>query len=545
MVKKIILSALVLLFLLASAVSAQDQIVINSRNWEDVYSGMIYSKINDIEANYPTEESRAQILLDSLDKGKENLLLIESSEPFISNYRAELAAEGFEVEEFNYEDSINLELARESNFTKFIVMDSRFAYNAVSIAPFASLKNYYVIFADQFNINTAVEILEEKAEEVIQYGYVDREVNENLARFNPEKINEGSKYKNNVEIVKRFLKNKNTSQFILTNGKFIEPQFFENKYPIVFIGSTNTPDITMEFLKESNIKHGVLIGNELVDLATALKNRADMKIMVKFAKGINQKQYTLDIIELPTPDYNPVVNQAFYNTLAQELVITLENQGETPVMIKGSYTLSSNNETVATVGDQEVIFVPGEGISTQTYDIELDEEKTNLKANILYGEDKSALENLNVINSNVDFIEVNDESNITIDKVFYDKTIKRFVIKIKNTGKQTTYATGLINDFLLNEREQRLSTDKIIEILPGDSEILKIKADLSPLDIEENENINLELRYGGQKNMLLKEKNLQKELIVKSSTALYAGIALGAFIIAILLIFYTRKNKKK
>ncbi|MFW5990984.1 MAG: hypothetical protein ACOCQX_02020 [Candidatus Nanoarchaeia archaeon] len=530
------------LLLAVSFTAAQEQVVINSRDWQDVYSGMLYSALNDIPGNYPIEETRARLLLDTLDKDKEEVLLIEGDNPYISNFRGELQSD-YNVELLDYSESVNLELAQ--NFSKFIVMDSRFAYNAVSLAPFASMKGHYVLFANADNINEITQLLDENAEEVIRYGYVDREVSEALEEFNPEIINEGSKYENNIEITEKFIEEKNPRQFILTNGQIIEPQIFTGKHPVVFIGKSNIPELTMEFLKESEIKHAVLIGNELTELASTLKKEADMKIMVKFAKGINKEKYTLDIFELPTPDYNPRVSQAFYNTLTDELVITLENEGPTPTIVKGSYSVRQDNTTIATVGDEDPQFIPGNGILTRTYETEIEEDKINIKADIVYGEDVNSLEELNVQTTPLEFIEINDQTNVSFEKIHYDKTIKRFVIDVKNTGEDTVFITGYINQFLLNEREQRLSTDKIIEIAPGETGTFKIKADLTPLDIEENEEINLQFRYGAQENILLKEHEETTELVVKTSAGKYIIIGGAAFLVAMLLIFAGWRAKKK
>ncbi len=539
--------AVFLVLLSVNLAVAQDQVIVNSRDWQDIYSGMIYSGLEGIDGSYPIEETRAQLLLRTLDKSKEEVLLVQSNRPVLGGFQGRLSGEGFDVSLLEYDDSINLELARRINSTGFIVMDERYPYNAISIAPYASLKNYYVMFANEDNIQEVVEIIEEEgAEELIVYGYVDRLVSDELEIFDPEVINEGSKFRNNLIIVEMFLEERQSSQFVLTDGSFIEPQFFRSSNPVVFIGRTNTPDSTLDFLRDSEIKHGILIGNELVDLASDLKDRADMQIMVKFAKGINQEQYTLDIIQLPSPDYNPVVSEVMYNTLENELVVTVENLGETPVMFTGSYNIRRDNETIETVGDDEVIFLAGGGRITETYAVDVDEEGVmDVESNIIYGEDTESLENMNVQTLPLDFIEIIDNSEVELKDIYYDRSINRFIISIKNTGEVTAYATAYFEDLIINDRPERVGTDQIITLAPEETGELRIRVDLSPLDIEENPMINVNIRYGAQENILLKRLEEQTELVVKAIDERIIAVGAGIVLLVVFVWFLLKRKKKK
>ncbi|MFW6014297.1 MAG: hypothetical protein ACOCQG_03940 [Candidatus Nanoarchaeia archaeon] len=534
------------LFVFAGLAFAQDQVVINSRDWQDIYSGMIYAKINDADGRYPIEETRAELLLQMLDTNKEELMLIESGNRVLSGYRSRLETRGFDVEVFESEN-INLELAGISNASGFIVMDDVYPHSSVSIAPFAVLKNYYVLFANADNIEEVIGIISEEGGEVIQYGHVDREVSDELEQFSPIVIDSGSKFENNIEIVEMFKEEANVSQFILTDGSFLEPQFFSGSEPVVFIGRTNTPDSTIEFLKESEIKNGIVIGNELVDLASNLKNEVGMNFLAKFAQGFQQEQYTLDIINLPEPDYNPVVSEVMYNTNEDELVVSIENEGVTPVMFIGTYVISKDNETIATVGDDDAVFLPGQSTSTQTYDVDLEDEgEIEVQANVIYGEEEQDLENLNEFTLPIDFLEIIDNSNISLEDVHYDRSINRFIIEIKNIGEDTVYATAFFEDLIINDRAQRLGTDELLSLAPGESDEIRIRADLTPLDIEENPQIRLNLRYGAQANMLLNHKQEERELVVAiNEMFIIAGAVLLAITVIIFLLLKKRKKKRK
>jgi len=93
----------VLIFLLVSIlplVAATDQVVINSQDWHDVYSGLMYAHLNDLDAHYVVEETQGiQLVEEILDKSKTNVLLIESeNKPVIFGFESKLERKGFDME---------------------------------------------------------------------------------------------------------------------------------------------------------------------------------------------------------------------------------------------------------------------------------------------------------------------------------------------------------------------------------------------------------------------------------------------------------------
>jgi hypothetical protein len=83
----------------------------------------------------------------------------------------------------------------------------------------------WVFFADRTNVDEIDSILGlREVDEVLIYGFVDREVEETLAKYNPEVIDTGDRFKDNIEIVEKYLEIKQTEQVLLTNGEFIEKE---------------------------------------------------------------------------------------------------------------------------------------------------------------------------------------------------------------------------------------------------------------------------------------------------------------------------------
>lgn len=542
---------LLFLIILSSYVFAlPDQIIVNSRNWEDVYSVMIYSNLLEVTANYPIEETQATLLIQTLNKDKENVLLFESnSMPYVRNFNVQLNSAGFNTDVFSYQDNMNLEilLNSEIDIENFIVIDSRYSYNSVSIAPYAILTNSYVIFANSNNIDLIEDyFLENTPDNILIYGYVDRDVTNALNQFSPEIINKGSKYENNLEIVKKFKEINKPTQYILTNGLFIEPGFFSKQSPVILIGRNNIPDIVFNYLKQSDIKNAILIGNDLNDLAVSLRDNADMKIFIKFAKGINQVQYTLDIIELPKLDYDLTISDVMYNLVNSKLYVTIENLGNAPTMFRASFTIENDEETIDNVGDDEISFIsPGNSI-TRVYDIDLEEfsnEDLIVKSNILYGEDSRSLDSALLLDKVVDFIRFTDNSNIRVIEFYFDKSINRFFVIVENIGNETVFVNTYLEDFIFNNRPENLYSKEIVRIEPKQKEKINIRARLSNEDILDNNFVNINLWYGSQRNLLFNFENTELELKVKSNLIYY--VIVGVIVCLLLVFFVLRKRNSK
>jgi len=536
---------LLLLAVPAYAFEEFDEVVINSKDWTDIYSGMMFASFNHKPGSYLIEESRGYLLMETIGQSGKQILLFESPEQnYIKNYGTDLESNRLSVENINDYDDLNLELAAELDMDSFIILDESYSYNAVSVAPYAILKERYVIFADNENIDSVVEFLDTGTPDLIIYGLVDREVTDALARFNPETINLGNKYENNLEIVKRFYDEKSFSQYLLTNGAFLEPQFFSAASPILFIGNTNIPDSTLEFLQESDVKHAILIGNELFDLGTQLKENADMKIMIKFAKGINKVQYSLDTLTLPAFIFIPVFESFVYNPATKQLIVTISNRGSSPMFARTTYNILENNETIATVGDEEPFFIGETSSTTRTYDLDLSTSQGVIVDAIMsYGEEVGSLDFLMVDRKEIVLVEFDDQSKIEIIDAVYDSQIKRFIIQIRNTGEEKVHVLPIITDIIINNKITNLAGEKTV-IKPGKTAAIKIKARLSPEDIEDNEEYTLIVEYGAEENLLVKRLIQTMEFRLKSYIVLYVVSAVLLIILILILLLFKRKPKK-
>src|SRR3989338_8257914 len=508
------------MFILASLsafaqVETPNRIIVNSQNWVDVYSVMQYGAFKPITSNFLVSDRHASLILGQIGKEEKLWAISSSKTPFFTGYQALLDSRGYTAQEFTY-GNINLEMAKLlTDVDSFLILDPSYGYNAISVAPYAALTKSYVLFADAGTIDDIVEFLSSRTvRKMIIFGQVDREVKAQLSQYNPEIINrDGDRFLNNVEILKKYREINAAKQVILTNGEFIEQELMSGSQPVVFIGTNNVPDAIREYVSQSDIEVGILIGNELVGTATFIRRQIGISVFVKFAQGARQPQGSisqveaLDMFYLPVYNINLALESIKYNRATNKLEVTLRNTAEQGIYFMGTYTIISSDDTRITVGDETPIFIDGNELKTITYDIEnLPEGALSGQAYIIYGESENSLEK--VIDQDIGTIEsvrILDNCQISIGGLSFNLRRNTFYVDVENAGDVTCYIDAELLDVDVAGDFYIFGFDSIESIEPGDKKQLKINAD-PPLigeDVEENSEVRIRVYYGERENSLV------------------------------------------
>jgi len=533
-----------------SLCSAQ-RTIINSEDWRDVYSAMLYSNLQGETADFLVSDKHATLILNAIPKTESIKAFNSKKNPFIIGYESILENRGYSAEEFVY-DSFNLQLAGLLDVSNFIIVDDSYGYNAVSVAPYAIASESFVLFADRTNIGQVDNFLSGRVvNNLIIYGHVDREVKDTLQKYNPEIINiDGDRFLNNIEIVKKYQEIKHSKQAVLTNGEFIEKEIMSGVEPVLFIGTNNVPDTIKEYIQGSEIDIGILIGNELVGTATSIRRDVGISVFVKFAQGardpkgaISQVE-ALDMFYLPTYILNIEVDSIKYNKATSMLEVSVKNTEDQAVYFKGTYSLTDSSGFKQTIGDISPIFLDGNELKTITYDVEpMAEGKITGDVYIIYGESKGSMEKVLDTSFEIETVEILDECDIKINNLIYDKRGKSFYVEIENIADITCYADVELVDVLLDGELKNLGSEDIVEINPGKKVKSRIRADLDEVDIEDNEIIKGKVHYGQRENALINIKEFQFELVLKGFD--YWTFTLILVIIALLILIYLKRRKNK
>jgi hypothetical protein len=549
--KKAFLLLLVIVFV-SQIVFAADQVIINSEDWKDVYSGMLWGALTETTTSFLVSDKHSTLILNAIPKGTSIQAMSSSRAPFIVGYKSILESNGYNAEETVY-DSFNLELAKLLDVTSFVVLDPSYGYNAISVAPYAVISNSYVLFADRENIDAVDAFLGERGvDNLIIYGQTDREVRDALSKYDPEIINEeGDRFANNIEIVKKYMEIKNAKQVLLTNGEFIEQEIMSGAEPVIFIGANNVPDQVRDYIQSTDIEIGVLVGNELVGTATYIRRNVGISVFVKFAQGARAPQGSisqveaLDMFYLPVYTLNMAVESVKYNRATNQLEVTVRNTEEQAVYFKGTYSLNYAGGT-QTVGDVDPVFLDGNELKTLVYDVEqIPADKISADVYIIYGESRGSMERVIDITIDVEMVQILDECQIKQNSLVYDKRKGRFYVEIQNIADVDCYVDSELIDVLMDNQRTSFGADDVIEIKSGKKKQQVIKARLADEDIEDNEMVRVRSYYGERQDSLVKVLEGNFELVLKGIDYVFYSLLFIILILILLIIWKRRKDKKE
>ncbi len=546
--------------MLASAVSAQDSyanVVSNSQDWKDVYSVMLYGQLEGISPVFLVSQRHGPILLNNIRSGS-NLLIVSSEDvPQLVGYESVVEARDYQADEITF-SNINLGLAAElDDITNYVIIDDRYGYNAVAAAPYAVVSNSYVLFANEDNIGEIDDFLSTRTvDSVLIFGQTDREVRSVLDVYNPEIINDnGDRFSNNVEITKRYQAINPSAQVILTNGEFIEKEVMSGSQPVLFIGNDNVPSVIADYIQDSDIQVGVLIGNELVGTATFIRRQVGISVFVKFAQGARQPQGSISQVEALDLFYLPVVSVSLdydaiqYNRATGQLEVTYANNEDLVTYARGTFALSSTDGT-QTVGDVDPVFIDAGEIKTVTYDVgSISTDQLSVDAFTIYGESPGSLERTLqesfclTCDRQVDVVDVRDDCEIDLEGVEYRRPF--FYVKTVNLVDQTCFVDLEIIDVIVAGERITYGLESIAELDPGETRELRVRAELEGEDLEDNERVLIRALYGARENSLIKQLEATFTLVLRGPDYITYALLGGILILILLIVLAVRRRRKR
>ncbi len=549
---RIAVLVLVILFVLPQVYSA-DQNLVNSRDWRDVYSAMLFGSLQGTDTKFLTSTNHAKLILNSIPKERSIDIYSSSDSPFVANYRALVSGEGYSDVNEDASPNLNLELAEQlGDIDKFIIIDDSYGYNAIAAAPYAAVDNYYVLFADSGNIGDVDNFLSDKnPSSVILFGQLDASVKEQLAKYNPLIINKGDRFENNIEMVNRYLKVKPTKQVVLTNGEFIEQSLMSGTDPVLFIGKANVPEKIKSYIGKSDFEVAILIGNELIGVATSIRREIGISVFVKFAQGarapsgpISQVE-DLDRFPMPTYQLGLDIDSATYNTATNTLEVTYRNTAALAAYFVSTINVLPDNKTLK---DDEPVFIDGNEIKTVLYskttagdNFVLESLDAEAEITAFFGESPNSMENSIIKTVDISRIAVLDDSEIELEGLVYDKSTQRFYVTIKNIGLVDAYTKPELVGVIVNDEPITRSADSPVFIKKGDSAEIPIKLKLSEADILDNEQVTVKAYYGVRENSLT--KTIIADFVLELREGNYLVFVLIAVLLVIIIIFLVARKE--
>lgn len=539
---------LVLSFLLlcvaASSVSAVDRVIVNSQDWQDVYSGLLFASLNGVPGNFLTSQKHASILLYSISTDEEEQFVVSSRQrPFFVGYESFLRSKGYDAAEELVTRNANLDLAALlTDVTDFIVIDPAYGYNALSAAPYAVVSRSYVLFVDRRNVDDVIDLLEERTVgKVILFGQLDREVKEAFAPFDPETVNRGDRFSNNLAMVERYTQLGDESQVILTNGEFLEAGMMMGDDPIIFIGKANVPDVIQQYVQGSDINVGILIGNELIGTATFIRRQLGISVFVKFAQGARVPTGSIakveDLDRFPMPSYQVLleITSFVYNRATRSLEVTYRNPTDLALFFKGTITVTGM-ELPLVMGDNEPLFLDKGAYKTVVYTADNDGNPLVLDGDglfadvfTIFGEAPNSLDNAIQARLAIEFVEVLDDAEINITGLYYDKGDGKFFVTIENVGEVDAYVQPEMVNLVVNDQEVTVASDEVALVPVGKSVRIPVSIEMVEEDFLDNPTVKVRAYYGEREISLVKVKE-------RTFALEFGGADVGKYVLYVVIV---------
>lgn len=544
---------LILLIFLSGEVFALEptEIISNSENWEDVYSSMLYASLLGIDGDFLTSTAHGPILLNAISKSKEVLIISSKDEPFVFNYEQQVLATGFKDAEEIRMDEANLELIDElDDITNFIVVSNNYGYNPIAVTPYAIKTDSWVFLADRANIAEIESILDRREiDNLIIYGYIDREIKNSLDKFDPEIIDNGNRFEDNIAIVEKYKQIDDAKQVLLSNGEFVEKEIMDGNHPVLFTGKDNVPEQIAKYLKESNIEVGVLIGNELINAATNIRRDTGISVMVKFAQsargqttGVSAVE-GLDLFYLPTPTLSLDIYSIKYNKASKSIEITYQSKSNVPIYIKGTITAISDDDDQK-VGDMEPVFIAPNDFKTLTYpNITLDGDTLKAEVLTLFGEVSDSLDRMLRGSFDMGVINIIDKCEVEINDIRYNKQAKSFYIKVEENSGNDCYVDVELRDVEINGIKQTIGTEGSVLLKGGRKMNIELNERMDDEDLDENPYVNAVAYFGQREDSLVGVFRGKFELKIDALTGTTWAIIVVVILLILLLLFVWKRKK--
>lgn len=536
--------ALCLVFTL-SLVYAEDYVVSNSADWQDVYSAVLYANLRGLNSDFLVSTSHGPTLLDGINKNNDLIIVSSKDNPLVFNYPSLARSKGFNSVEEIEVSSANLELIRElPNIRNFIVVGDAYGYNSMAVVAYSLATDSWVFLANRGNIDEIDSILQGRADKIILYGYVDSEVTETLSKYNPEIINTGDRFQDNIEIVKKYSTVGSINQIILSNGEFIEKEIMQGKNTMLFTGRENVPPKIAEYIKSSEIEIGVLIGNELIGAATNIRQSTGINVMVKFARSARERTSGvspvegLDLFYIPVPNLNILVYSIKYNKASSRLEITYKSDSNMPAYLRGTITIITPSGPIR-VGDLEEVFIAPGDFKTVVYEgVVISGEEASAEVYVLYGESPASLDRVLQGTYEIEMVNIIDRCELDIKWLKYNKQENSFVVKLKNKVSVECWASVELKDIVINRITQTIGTEESEKLLPKRSKRIYMYEILTESDLTKNNFIKVVSYYGERRDSLVNTKEVRMELNYQRFNFLTYIIFILIFVILIFILFF-------
>lgn len=288
--QKNILLIVIIILVSMTFISSYDCVISNSEDWQDIYSIMLYGRLQELKTDFILDSNISKGSKDGLDvKGcLDSLMVSKRNGGYINDYMP-LINNGYsnKVEEIKVKDSNLVLIQKLPEIKNFIIIDEKNSDNLLTAFYYAVKEKAWVFIFNDYNDEEILRILRNReVDNILLYGYVNEGLQNNLNQYNLKIINNDNKYLDNVEILQGVVGKELKKQVFFIDKSFMEYEMFQAKFPVILIGD-DMPDDILQFLTKSKFEVGVGMGVEYIDVLNKVRKQTHMNVMIKMGRSKN------------------------------------------------------------------------------------------------------------------------------------------------------------------------------------------------------------------------------------------------------------------
>lgn len=506
-------------------------VLVDSQDWADVYAGSQYAEENDKNVFF-TRTGDATDVLEVLPTGTPITVVQSSDQAFVGNVETVLETRGYEVEELIELDDASTELYPE-NKDSYIVVERGSPSAAVVSASLSNNMDAWPLIVDQENIDEVESIIED-GDDVVMVGVFSRGTGDVVEEYATEEYVDSNDFSMSQSVGERIMEmNPDENRIYVTDGRVIESDIMTATSPVMLSGTNFPPEELQSFVRDhEGLESAIMIGSRLTNVGEDLKNEIednhdrDLSVFVKYgtARGDRDQVQDLNTFPMPVEDVELDIESADYDPGAERLFVTYSNTGSSSLFMLSTLTVEDEDgNDVGSGGDDGPTFIGSEESVTLEYDVDIsvaDAENGQVRFTTSYGRQSDNLDTYVTPEEEgifgppytvpISIEEINDPSEVEIRDLAYMADVERFRLEVENMGEDEAYVSAVLSNVIVNGIEETVSARNTVSLDPGETENVYLSAELDRIDIEENEEVDVIIRYGENEGILI---NSQEEVM--------------------------------
>ncbi len=532
--------------------SASADVIVNSQDWRDVYLVMLYAKFKGDDVHYILNLGETDILLKTLTKNETHIIFESAKKPVIKNLKQFLRNYGFSIVSesvFNDYNDLQISLYNEikDKIKGFVVINPDFGYDAISVFPLAVTENRWVLFYNKNYETRIINLLKnEVKKDVVFYGEFLSQPWKKIPNF--YEIIYEPPFERNKIIVERVW-NKVNGWISLSDGQYIEKGFLLQGKPILLI--RDSPQAITDFLKKLKVKVVEIIGPENVDFGYQIRDLSNRTIGVVAKIGrtftgdpeLRGKFYTLPEKSVDIEIHDLRLEKILWNN--REVILVLKNYGNVKEFFKISALRLIGKEEYPVTDDKLHVIKPGETVSIPFYG-----NFSSLREGevfIVYGSEKLVFRVKNQTTGkyffSTQFYPAPELKKPEVEGIFYDDTIEKLWIKIRNPNNQPLWIRAEVHNFTFLNKSIILSSPTVKIQEEG---YIPISVYMGREDIDVNKNLTVLIFYGENEDILSEIYIYSQKKPIKpqriDNTLFIIVIVTAVFVFIVIVLIFTKKG---